>query len=280
VKLSSTSSLLEVHLVLFYCLFCHCCHCFVAAQCIYLIWIVLSVQTHCLYCWIHSFLVIHYRNHVITRSHLNNLCHSPTTTHLYMSQLSYSMAHVTLYKQYRCPHKQFDIHSHSSLVLSNLTYSHTDLCAASHHPHYTLAIKITEDLMHAYHYRDNITTPCQSATMLVCCQVCQNWIKQVGFFHWFYQLAGWWMYDGTLGFVVTGCCKQKLVICIVFYVWVLVFIFIEEGTMEPLNVKTVFVSTLVWILVQGQGEICVAFKNGICSQQMGCPLFVHGWCQG
>jgi len=33
-----------------------------------------------------------------------------------------------------------DIHSHSSLVLPNMIYSHTDLCAASHHPHCTLAI--------------------------------------------------------------------------------------------------------------------------------------------
>jgi len=57
VKLLSTSSLLEVYLVLFYHLFhCHCC-CFVAAQHINLIWIVSSVQTHCLYCRIHSFLV-------------------------------------------------------------------------------------------------------------------------------------------------------------------------------------------------------------------------------
>jgi len=54
-KLSSTSSLLEVRLVPFSIIFiacfqCHCC-CLLAAQHIHLIWIILSVQTHCLCCW-------------------------------------------------------------------------------------------------------------------------------------------------------------------------------------------------------------------------------------
>jgi len=57
VELLPTSSLLEVHLVLFHCLFHHHCYCFVAAPHIHLFWIVLSVQTCCLYCHYHSILV-------------------------------------------------------------------------------------------------------------------------------------------------------------------------------------------------------------------------------
>jgi len=57
VELSSTSSLLEVHLVFFIACFIVIVIAFVAAPYIHLFWIVSSVQTCCLYCHYHSILV-------------------------------------------------------------------------------------------------------------------------------------------------------------------------------------------------------------------------------